>query len=61
MRLVVAKDGSVKHVHVIRATAMQRRSIEEALRQWKLKPYVRQGRAAEVETGLTIRFGQTEM
>ena len=61
VRLVVAKDGSVKHVHVIRATAMQRRSIEEALSRWKLKPYVRQGRAAEVETGLTIRFGQTEM
>jgi hypothetical protein len=40
---------------------MQRRSIEEALRQWKLKPYVRQGRAVEVETGVTIRFGQTEM
>jgi hypothetical protein len=61
VRLVVAKDGSVKHVHVIRATAAQRRTIEEALRQWKLKPYVRQGRAVEVETGVTIRFEQTEM
>jgi hypothetical protein len=61
VRLVVAKDGSVKYVHVIRASAAQRRSIEEALRQWKLKPYVRQGRAIEVETGVTIRFGQTEM
>jgi hypothetical protein len=61
VRLVVAKDGSVKHVHVIRASAAQRRSIEEALRQWKLKPYVTRGRAAEIETGVTIRFGQTEM
>jgi hypothetical protein len=61
VRLVVAKDGGVKHVHVIRATAAQRRGIEEALRQWKLKPYVRQGRAVEIETGVMIRLGQTEM
>ena len=31
VRLIVAADGSVKHVHVIRASAAQRRNIEEAL------------------------------
>ncbi len=56
VRIVVAKDGSVKHVHVIRATTTQRRNIEEALRQWKLKPYQRQGRAVEVETGVMVRM-----
>jgi hypothetical protein len=61
VRIVVAKDGSVKHVHVIRATAAQRRNIEEALRQWKLKPYISQGRAVDIETGVTIRFKQTDM
>jgi hypothetical protein len=61
VRLVVAKDGSVRHVHVIGATAAQKRTIEDALRQWKFKPYVREGRALDVETGLTIRFKRTEM
>ena len=61
VRIVVAKDGSVKHVHVIRATAAQRRNIEEALRQWKLKPYMREGRALDIETGVLIRFKQTDM
>ena len=56
VRIIVAADGSVKHVHAIRATADQRTSIENALRQWKLKPYEVQGRATEVETGLIIQF-----
>jgi hypothetical protein len=51
----------VKQVHVIRATAAQRRNIEEALHQWKFKPYLRQGRAVDIETGVLIKFKQTDM
>jgi hypothetical protein len=61
VRMVVATDGSVKHVHVIRASAAQRRNIEEALRQWKFKSYVRQGRPVEVETGMTFNFKPANM
>jgi hypothetical protein len=56
VRMIVATDGSVKHVHVIRASAAQRRNIEEAVRQWKLKPYVKQGHPAEVETGVMFNL-----
>src|SRR5215470_3049000 len=56
VRVVVATDGSVKHVHVIRASAAQRRDIEEAVRQWRFKPYLKQGSPAEVETG--VIFGR---
>jgi hypothetical protein len=56
VRIIIAADGGVKQVHVIRATPDQRRSIEDALRQWKFRPYVVDGRAAEVETGLLFRF-----
>jgi hypothetical protein len=56
VRFVVTKDGDVRDVHVIRATDVQRRDIEEALRQWKFKPYVNQGRAIDIETGLMIKM-----
>jgi hypothetical protein len=56
VRIIVGTDGSVKHVHVIRATTEQRRSIEEALYQWKLKPYEINGRFVPVETGLIFKF-----
>jgi hypothetical protein len=56
VRIVIDKEGSVKHVHVIHASDEQRRSIEEALRQWKFKPPKVDGRPVEIETGLIFRF-----
>jgi hypothetical protein len=61
VRIIVGADGKVKHVHVIRATADQRRSIEHALAQWQLRPYAVQGRAVEVETGLVFQAKRTGM
>jgi hypothetical protein len=56
VRIIVDSGGAVKHVHVIHATDEQRRSIEDALRQWKFRPYRLDGRAVEIETGLVFRF-----
>jgi Gram-negative bacterial TonB protein C-terminal len=61
VRVIVAADGSVKHVHVIRASAAQRRNVEEAVRQWKFKPYVKQGRPVEVETGMMFNLKPADM
>jgi hypothetical protein len=52
----VALVYGTAETHVIRATAGQRASIENALYQWKFKPYVMDGRSVEVETGLLYRF-----
>ena len=56
VRIVIDSEGSVKHVHVIHASDEQRSSIEQALRQWKLKPPRVDGKAVEIETGLIFRF-----
>jgi hypothetical protein len=56
VRIIVDAAGTVKHVNVIRASNEQRRNIEEALHQWKFKPYRLNGRAVEIETGLSFRF-----
>ena len=56
VRIIVGADGDVKYVHVIRATNDQRRSIEQAVYQWKFKPYEVNGRSSPVETGLVIKF-----
>jgi hypothetical protein len=56
VRIVVGAEGAVKDVHVIRATAEQRRGIESALAQWRFKPRWLDGRATEIETGLLIEF-----
>jgi hypothetical protein len=60
VRIIVDTEGSVKHIHVIRAAPEQRKSIEDALRQWKFKPYRMNGRTVEIETGLVFRFTVAE-
>ena len=56
-RIIIGRDGAVRHVHVIRATDAQRKGIEQALRQWTFKPPTINGRAVEVETGLALGSG----
>jgi hypothetical protein len=55
VRIVIDKEGGVKHVHAIGGSTGQRRNIEEALRQWTFKPPVVDGRAVEIETGVLFQ------
>jgi hypothetical protein len=55
VRIMIDKKGRVKHVHVLSAFEEQAKSITDALLQWRFKPFVRDGEAVEVETG--IMFG----
>jgi len=52
VRIIIGRDGGVKHIHVIRGLPEHRKAVEEAVAQWKFKPLVENGRAVEVETGL---------
>jgi hypothetical protein len=55
VRIVIDKDGKVKHIHFLSAFPDQAKAVQDALSQWRFKPYVRDGKALEVETG--ILFG----
>lgn len=61
VRITIGVGGNVKHVHVIRATADQRKSIEHALAQWQFRAYEAQGRTVEIETGLVFQSKQMGM
>jgi hypothetical protein len=52
VRIIIDRKGNVKHIHFLSAFPDQAKAITDALKQWKFKPYVRDGVAAEVETGL---------
>jgi hypothetical protein len=59
VRIVINKEGIVKHVHFIRAFPEQAAAIAEALGQWRFKPYLQDGKPVEVETG--IMFGSPSL
>ena len=57
LRITIDTKGRVKHIHFLTAFPQQATIITDALLQWRLKPYVVNGEAVEVETGLV--FGGT--
>jgi hypothetical protein len=57
VRIVVDKEGRVKHIHFLSAFPEQAKSIGDALMQWRFKPYMLDGQPVEVETGLL--FGRS--
>jgi hypothetical protein len=56
VRIIIDKQGKVKHIHFLSAFPDQAKAISDALKQWKFKPYVQNGQSVEVETG--IMFGR---
>jgi hypothetical protein len=57
VRIIIDKDGKVKHIHFLSAFPDQSATITPALQQWKFKPYLKDGQPVEVETG--IMFGRS--
>jgi hypothetical protein len=55
VRIIINKEGRVKHVHFLSAFPDQAKAVEDAVMQWRFKPYLRDGQPLEVETG--IMFG----
>ena len=56
VRIIIDKEGKVKHIHFLSAFPDQAKAITDALGQWKFRRYLRNGQPVEVETG--IMFGR---
>ena len=56
VRIVIDKQGKVKHIHFLSAFPDQAKAISDALGQWRFKRHLQNGQAVEVETG--IMFGR---
>lgn len=59
VRIIIDKQGKVRHFHFLSAYPEQEKAITEALKQWKFRPYERDGQRMEVETG--IMFGRPSL
>lgn len=54
VRIVIDKEGNVKHIHFLSAFPDQEKAISEALKKWRFRPHLVDGRPVEVETGLVF-------
>jgi len=55
VRVIIDRNGSIRHVHFLSAFPDQAKAIADALAHWKFKPYLLNGQPVEIETG--ILFG----
>jgi hypothetical protein len=56
VRLIIGADGKLEHIHAIAGFPEQVKSVTEALAKWEFKPYIANGQAVGVETGLLFQF-----
>jgi hypothetical protein len=56
VRIIIDKEGKPKHIHFLSAYPDQAKAITDALSLWRFRPWLRDGKPVEVETG--ILFGR---
>jgi Gram-negative bacterial TonB protein C-terminal len=57
VRIVIDKEGKVKHIHFLSAFPEQAKSVADALSQWRFKPLMLNGQPVEVETDVVFGRG----
>jgi hypothetical protein len=59
VRLIIDAEGKVRHIHLLSAFPEQSQAILTTLREWRFKPYMKGGKAVEVETGLVFGLSRS--
>lgn len=54
--LLISTDGSVELVRILSGNPVLAEAATQAVKQWRYRPYVYNGKAVEVETTVSVRF-----
>ena len=52
----IGKDGSIRDLKLVDGSLLLGKAAVKAVRQWRYKPYLRNGAAVEAETYVTVDF-----
>lgn len=58
LHAVIARDGRIMSLNVISGHPLLVRAAEDAVSQWRYRPYYLNGEAVEVETFITVHFSR---
>ena len=56
LHAIIGKDGNVKQVQVLSGHPLLASAAENAVKQWRYKPYVLNGQPVEVDTTVNVNF-----
>ena len=57
---LIGRDGSVEDLKIVRGYFVLSRAAIAAVKQWRFKPYINNGHAAQVQTTITVDFGRPQ-
>jgi periplasmic protein TonB len=60
LEVLIGRDGSVQDAKFMQGSLVFARNAIDAVKQWKFKPYLMNGRPASVQTLLTIKFAPAQ-
>jgi protein TonB len=56
LQVLIARDGSVQDAKFMQGSLVFARNAIDAVRQWKFKPYLLNGRPVSVQTQIAVKF-----
>jgi protein TonB len=56
LQATISKTGAIENLHVISGPQMLVQAAQDAVRQWRYKPYLLNGEPVEVETTVNVIF-----
>ena len=56
LQALIDKAGRIQELHVVTGPAILASAAQEAVKQWRFKPYFQQGQAVETEARITVNF-----
>lgn len=56
LQALIDRAGRIQELHVVTGPAILASAAQEAVKQWRFKPYYQQGQAVETEARITVNF-----
>ena len=56
LKAIIGKDGEIKELQLVSGHPLLAPAAIEAVRQWRYRPYLLNGKPVEVETAITVTF-----
>jgi protein TonB len=56
LQATISKTGAIENLHVISGPQMLVQAAQDAVRQWRYKPYLFNGEPVDVETTVNVIF-----
>jgi periplasmic protein TonB len=56
LQALISRDGLIQDLHVLSGPGILSSAAQEAVRQWRFRPYLQNGAAVETEANITVNF-----